>query len=236
MAFLVHEPRRLAGAVPAEGASWSELGAFVRREPKLVALHFLGFPLAALAIYTAGAWTPVFLTRVHHMGVAEIGAVLGVTTGLVGIVGNLVVGAVCDQLTRRGVEDAYYRSGAWLFLIAAPAGVAAFIAPRVQLALVAYGVFVLVGSAFAGTSTASLNVITPTRLRGKMFACFWLWMAIMGAAGPLIAAALTEHVFHDPMKIGWSVAIVMGLSMPLAALSLASNMAGFRRISRAGRG
>jgi len=233
LAFLIHEPRRqLPAAARAEASTWGDLAAFVAREPRLVILHMLGFPVAAVAIYTTGAWTPIYLTRLHHMGIAEIGVVLGLTTGVLGIAGNLIAGAVCDWLTRRGVQDAYYRMGVVTYIIATPAGVLAFVTGSTPLAIAGLAVFVLIGSCFAGSSTASLNLITPPRLRGKVFACFWLWMAAMGAMGPLAAATLTQQVFHDPMKIGWSVAIVLGVCMPLAALALGQNMAAFRRVAR----
>jgi MFS family permease len=232
-AFAIHEPPRVKlTATGADATSWGEFIAFVRTERQLLLFHFLSFPLVAMIIYTAAAWMPTYLTRVHHMKIAAIGASLGLVAATAGIAGNLTVGALSDWMTQRGIDDAPYRISVFSTLIGLPCAVAAFLANSPLLAIVLFALFSLTASSFAGTATASLNLITPAPLRGKAFSCYWLWMALMGALGPLAAAALTEHVLHDRMAVGRSVAIVAGLTMPLAAAMFALNMKGLRRVTQ----
>jgi MFS family permease len=230
LAFLLYEPHRQPGTVVrADASTWGDFLAFIRREPRLLALHFMSFPMAAMAIYTAAAWMPVFLNRVQHMPILEIGAALGLTAGLSGIVGNLIAGLVSDRVGQ-SVPDAYYRVSMITCLISVPLGVFMYLAPDGLTTVIAYGLFYATGGAFAGTATASLNVITPEPLRGKAFSCYWLWMAVMGALGPLFAATLTEHLFHDPMAVGRSAAIVVGVTMPVAALCFRFNLKALARV------
>jgi len=230
LAFLLHEPHRQPGTVVrADASTWGDFFAFIRREPRLLALHFMSFPMAAMAIYTSAAWMPMFLNRVQHMPIIQIGAALALSTGLTGLIGNLIAGFVSDRVGQ-SMPDAYYRISMITCLISVPFGIAMFLVPSGGLTVILYALFYATGGAFAGTATASLNVIMPESLRGKAFSCYWLWMAVMGAIGPLVAATLTEHVFRDPMAVGRSAAIVIGVTMPIAALSFRLNLKALRRV------
>jgi hypothetical protein len=186
-----------------------------------------------MTIYTSGAWLPIFLTRVHHMNIVAIGAAIGLPSALVGVGGNVGIGALSDWMNKRGFDDSPYRIGVFTSIIGLPFGVAAFLVGSPILAIVLYMAYALIAPTFVGTAAASLNVITPPALRGKFFACYWLWMAVGGAIGPFIAANLTEHVFHDPMKVGWSVAVVMAVALAAGAVCFALNMKELRRIVQA---
>jgi len=57
------------------------------------------FVSASLAIMQT--WIPSYLARVHHLGRAETGALLGVLSGPVGVVGALAGGWLAGTLGRR---------------------------------------------------------------------------------------------------------------------------------------
>jgi len=50
---------------------------------------FLGVTLMGANVWAAGAWTPTFFARVHHMGLAEVAGTVGPVRGFVGAAGVL---------------------------------------------------------------------------------------------------------------------------------------------------
>ncbi len=78
----------------------------------------LGAALHSFAAYGIAAWAPAFLSRVHHMGFAEIGTWLGSISGLGGGIGAVSGGMLADRL---GARDA--RWALWVPAIASVAEV-----------------------------------------------------------------------------------------------------------------
>jgi MFS family permease len=74
-------------------------------------------------------------------------------------------------------------------------------------------------SSFAGTAVAALQVVTPNEYRGQVAAAFVMTFNLFGLGlGPSAVAALTSFVFKDPRMVGWSIATVCAVVMPLSAL------------------
>ncbi|NKI98384.1 MFS transporter [Novosphingobium sp. SG707] len=59
---------------------------------------FLGVTLMGANVWAAGAWTPTFFARVHHMGLAEVAGTVGPVRGFVGAAGVLAGGFLIDRL------------------------------------------------------------------------------------------------------------------------------------------
>lgn len=232
LAFAIRDPARKAtgAALQAQG-SWRNFFRFVRTEPLLLARHFASFPLVAMAIYCAGAWGPPYLMRRFSLPLQDVGYILAFSSGLCGIVGSLVAGYLADRLMKRGRYDGCYRVAMFGTLLSIPFGLLAFLAPTALAAGVGISLFSLFASSFGGTAAASLNLIVPEPFRGRAFSLYWMWMSVMGALGPLLAALFSEHLFHDRLMVGKSVALVMALTLPVAVLMFASNLRGLHRIN-----
>jgi MFS family permease len=87
------------------------------------------------------------------------------------------------------------------------------LAPTVFLANVPY--------ACAGTA---LQLIVPNRARAQVSALYITITTLVGLTlGPLVVGFMTDHVFHDPKDIRFSMSIVIGLAAPslFVLLSLA---------------
>jgi MFS family permease len=237
LAFAVREPpRATSGAERRAQASWGAFFRFIRTEPVLLARHFASFPLVAMAVYCAAAWGPAYFIRRHHLPLEQVGYILAMATGLFGLAGNLIAGYIADQMMRRGRMDGCYHVPMVATLLAIPCGLVAFLAPGVGVATVAICLFNLTSSSFGGTAAASLNLIVPEQFRGKAFSLYWLWMGVMGGAGPLLAAVFSEHLFHDRAMVGASVAIVILLTLPVGVWMFALNRRGLHRINAAAAG
>jgi MFS family permease len=232
LAFVIREPARTtSGAQRRVESSWGAFFGFIRTEPALLARHFASFPLVAMSVYCAGAWAPPFLIRRFQLPLQDVGYILALATGACGLVGNLVAGHLADRLAARGRYDGCYRVSMWATLLSIPCGVLAFLAPSAGIAAIGLSLFSLFAASFGGTAAAALNLIVPEPFRGKAFALYWMWMSIMGGTGPLFAALLGEHLFHDRLMIGRSVAIVMLSTLPVAVLMFAQNRRGLHRIN-----
>lgn len=59
---------------------------------------FAGVTLMGANVWAAGAWTPTFFARVHHMGIAAVAGTIGPIRGIVGATGILAGGALIDRL------------------------------------------------------------------------------------------------------------------------------------------
>jgi MFS family permease len=64
-------------------------------------------------------------------------------------------------------------------------------------------------------------LLAPNELRGQLSAIAWSLYSILGLGiGPTLVGALTQFLFKDEAKIGWSLALVLGIGVPLSALLL----------------
>jgi MFS family permease len=69
---------------------------------------FAGVTLMGANIWAAGAWTPSFFTRVHHLQVGEVANIVGPTRGVIGLAGILLGGVIIDRLPK---DRAFWRVG-----------------------------------------------------------------------------------------------------------------------------
>jgi len=61
---------------------------------------FAGVTLMGANVWAAGAWTPTFFVRVHHLKITEVANIIGPTRGIIGLVGILLGGLLIDRLPR----------------------------------------------------------------------------------------------------------------------------------------
>ena len=59
---------------------------------------FVGVTLMGANVWAAGAWTPTFFTRVHHMSLGEVAGIVGPVRGIVSAAGILVGGLLIDRI------------------------------------------------------------------------------------------------------------------------------------------
>ncbi|HEX7693244.1 MAG TPA: MFS transporter [Sphingomonas sp.] len=95
----VREPARTSpppARLPLARSLWTDAAALFSN--RCFAWIFAGVTLMGANVWAAGAWTPTFFARVHHLSVSEVANIIGPTRGLIGIVGILVGGALIDRL------------------------------------------------------------------------------------------------------------------------------------------
>jgi MFS family permease len=214
--FVVGEPSRLE--VAAEKAIWAELFRFVKSRRAVVGLHFFGYCFYNTFGYGAAGWLPVYFMRTHGWTLTEVGLRYGAVYFFAAIIGGLAGGALAKFFMAQGRANAN--------LLAIAVGNALLAIPAVlttqmpsgwiSLALCAPLLTLLVFP--SGPSLATIQEITPNRLRGRMTALYYAVTNLVGISlGALLVGALTDYVFQDEAAVGDSISLAGLLLVPAGA-------------------
>lgn len=185
---------------------------------------------AAMASYSISAWTPSALIRAFHLAPHAVGLRFGLTVITAGIAGSLSAGFVGDALRARGVRDGRLWTLGSAALLAIPlAASATRAASPDQTFLLLWPLIFLVTMA-VGSGPASLQEITPARMRGLQHALAVLAVNLIGLGlGPPIVAAITDLVLHDEVKVGHALAMAAPVMLALSATCALVGRAAYRR-------
>ena len=177
---------------------------------KFYGLHFVALALLSMCGYCVAAWLPTALIRAYAVSYGQVGKVLGVSTILMNSTGMLVAGILCDRLTRKGSKDAPV-----VVALISACGIAVFaclpsVMPTVPLVWVALFVAGLTFNAYNGVGPMAVNQVTPNQYRAQVSAVYLFVVNALGlGVGPTLVPLLNDHLFHDPLKIRFSLIIVV---------------------------
>lgn len=193
---------------------------YVWANRKFYGLHFVALALLSMCGYCVAAWLPTAIIRAYGVSYGQVGKVLGVSTAVMNSTGMLLAGILCDRLTRRGSKDAP-------IVVAAISGcgIAVFatlptLMPTVTMVWVAIFVSGLTFNAYNGVGPMAVNQVTPNQYRAQVSAVYLFVVNALGLGiGPTLVPLLNDHLFHDPLKIRYSLIIVV-LCSALTAIAL----------------
>jgi MFS family permease len=197
-----------------------EVLSYVWLNRKFYGLYFVALALLSMCGYCVAAWLPTALIRAYGVTAGQVGKVLGVSTILMNSTGMLLAGILCDRLTRQGRRD----SPIIVALISA-CGIAVFgslpaFMPSVPLIWVALFVAGLTFNAYNGVGPMAINQVTPNQYRAQVSAVYLFVVNALGlGVGPTLVPYVNDHFFHDPIKIRYSLFIVV-FCAALASISL----------------
>ena len=226
--FLVREPPR-RDRLSDQAVGWRQLAAFVRERRSFFTLCFAGIAIWQAMVYSANLWIPSRFVKEFGWRYADVGFVMAAIT-LCQPVAGVAFGRLTSALVARGRLSAPLAVSAVCSIVSGVAYAAAFMAPQVQL----FVLFLLV--AFVPTiplalGATAVQMVSPNQYRGRLIALYTFVTTLSGAGlGPLLPALLSDGVFADEAMISESVAIVCGITGPLAAVLL---LAALRPMSRA---
>jgi MFS family permease len=190
---------------------------------------FGGMSLIGLVMYGVIAWVPTFFARTFGMEVSQAGLWFGLIMAIGGAGGLVFGGTLADRWFGRGVPDAHLRVMRLSILLGGPPLLAAVLMPTATLA------FTMLALAFPmltmhGVGTVALQFITPNEYRARVTALYFFVVNLTGLGfGPMLMALLTDHLFGDDGALRYSIALVTGIALPLAAIILTI---GFRAFAR----
>ena len=177
---------------------------------KFYCLYFIALALLAMCGYCVAAWLPTAIIRAYGVSYGQVGKVLGVSTILMNSTGMLLAGILCDRLTRKGHKDAPI-----IVALISTCGIAVFsclptLMPTVTLVWIAIFVSGLTFNAYNGVGPMAVNQVTPNQYRAQVSAVYLFVVNALGlGVGPTLVPLLNDHLFHDPLKIRFSLIIVV---------------------------
>lgn len=217
----VKEPFRRGQSKAPAGLPGRDLLKFLRAHWKAVTAHIGGMSLISITMYGIMAWTPSFLARSYGMPIATAGLWFGAITGLCGAGGVLAGGWLADKMFQKGRVDAHLRTMLIAIVLGGPLLVAAPLMPTAGLAIAMLAAAMLVIT-MHGIAAGALQLIAPNGLRAQLSAVYGFVVSLIGLGlGPTSMALVTDFVFHDDKALRYSMAIVAGVALTLAALVLA---------------
>jgi MFS family permease len=176
----------------------------------------MGLSAQAMCNYALQAWAPTFFIRVFGWNAGRTGLVLGVMILTTGILGMYAGGALCDRWLRIGIHEAPLKVSV---ISTASAGVFFCLAMGIQqpawtLVMLTPALFFLAMP--VGSSYAALQLIFPNQLRGQVSALLLFTINLGGLIfGPWLVGVLNDVM--GEMKVGYSLAITVGLASLLSA-------------------
>jgi hypothetical protein len=183
----------------------------------MLALHHVAVGLLTMAAYGAGQWVAVFFMRVHGWPINKAGFWIGLTMIGGGVVGFLAAGAAGDRVLSRGPHMRLILC-AVCQVIAAAFAIAFPLIGDANLAMLFYGLYIVIAVSPLGVANAALQYLVPHEIRGSISSIYFFVMNIISAGGPVLVAVVAETYFPEHSGIRYSLAIVIPTLMALAAI------------------
>jgi MFS family permease len=199
----------------------AEVFRFMRVNWRLFSAHFIGFSLLSLVVVVVLAWGPTLFVRVHGFSQPEVGLKLGLMLFFLCSSGVFAGGLLADRWQRAGHVDAALRVGILAAVTSVPFAVAGSLAGSGSMAIALYCPMIFLGSLGIACAPTAIQLVTPNQLRAQVSAIWMLFLNIISSIiGPTGVGFVTDYVFKDEMMVGGSMALIVGVTAPLAALSL----------------
>lgn len=197
------------------------------RRGDYVPLYFSSLFFSTTA-YAALLWYPTHLVRVHHIPPGDLGLLIGTIFLIASPLGTLISTTLTERLAARGHRDASLRVVLGLAFILLPGSLAAIVAD-LRLSLALFAVMAFCQGGFAANIIASLQFITPSKLRG-LNSSIYVVVLNLGSLGigSALVGAISDMFPGQPEGISYGVtAVAFGASIG-ALLSTRRALARFR--------
>jgi len=212
----VRDPKRggsEGGETAAEKpASLGEAFGQLVRQPALVWL------IAACTIFgllniTLAAWMSSFFIRVHHLGLAQTGVIIGAAAGISSVTSPPIFGWLADKLSTR--DPRWSLRLLWIGALATLGlTLCQLYTPSLTIAITAFALADMMRMGYAPPAYSVLMSATPSRMRGSVMSMVQLTTNFMGfAVGPVLTGALSD-AFGGGAAIRHAMATVSLLFVP----------------------
>jgi predicted MFS family arabinose efflux permease len=192
--WIIKEPPRgqydLGGTPPK--ASMTETIHCLRSRPTFWWIS-VGCAFTAFVSYGNGNFMPSFLMRNHGLSLAEVGAILGLISGLSGAAGTLLGGFLSDRL---GVRD--IRWYVWIPMLGGLSAMApayyTLLGSDTTLIIAAMIPSQILGALYLGPCIATCHNLVSPGMRAMASAILFFVLNIIGLGlGPLTVGILSDH-------------------------------------------
>ena len=231
LVFLFPEPARHKAPAPSQGAGgYGEALRFIMAHPRAYTAIIVGIGLVYTVTIGLQLWTPSYLTRVYHWTPKQIGLAMGLAQ-MIPALSLPLHGKMVDRMFGAGRKDAHMLWCLITMLLAAPCAIAAYLVSSPWLTVVLFGCYMLFIMSTASMGPAAAQVVTPPALRGRVSAIYVLVTGLIGMVlGNSMVGYVTDHVLHDPLKVGTSLIVLVVTVISVAAVLMAMGRADLRRL------
>ena len=179
------------------------------RKPSFLAM-VAGTALVSAAGYSLTTFAPAFLIRTRGMSLGEVGISYGLATGLLGILGLLIVGRIADRLAAR---DARWLLWIVVILIAVllPASALAFVVESRLACVWLLALSYVIGTAYLAPSIAAIQRLVLPEQRATASAIFLFFNATLGSVGPFLTGVISDSLTAElgPQALGRALLILV---------------------------
>jgi predicted MFS family arabinose efflux permease len=172
-------------------------------------LILAGASLVAIGGYSAIAFVPAFLMRVHGVPLDVVGFRYGLGAGVAGVTALLVMGWWCDRIVARGAKSPL-PAVVIMILAAVPFITTALIVSDSKLALTLAAVGSIVPVAYLAPVVASLHRLVAPHHRAQVSALLLLCTALVGGSGPLAVGIVSDllRAMYGNASLGRAMLII----------------------------
>lgn len=213
MIAFTREPKRKE-LMTSEGGGTAELSMrdvakYLWEKRYLYGPIFVGMAVVGIVNFMFLAWTPTLYTRVHGWDISSIGYAFGIILLIFGPLGIATGARLGDYFANKGDNGGHAKAAFIGSLFMVPGMIVTPVMPNPQLALIGLALIPF-GMAFITVNmVSSMLRVTPNQLRGLTYAIFLMVLSLSGSTfGPTLVALITDYVFADEMKLGYSMLIV----------------------------
>lgn len=230
LVMTMSEPRRLHAPQP----FWPHMRqtmAHMRRHGRAYGCLVGATACSNVLAQSQGAWMPLFYLRHFGWPPGQSAMLVGGMFLLTAPTGQFVGGYLADRLQARNVPGAQNLCLAMGLALSIAPGALFCSTSSLPLSIAGYMLFNFIAFATTPNGMVGTQIITPPALRGTATALMVAVVSLVGiGVGPAAVGLLTDHLFHDGAKLGWSMLLVFALA-GLAGTVLA--LAGRRAFARA---
>lgn len=223
LVMTIPEPRRnMFRAAAVTPPSAPPVIPFLKAEWRTILLLFVGNGISGMIMTGILSWAPTYLIRSFQTSAAEVGQMMGFGLLVLGTGGALLGGWWTDRGTRSGNIAAPLYTVMFNILLMAACGIVGTLMPGPVLASAAFSLSFLFGAAAYPAGAVSIQKLAPSLLRARVSALYLFMVTMLSLAfGPTAVALLTDFVFGDPAKLGWSLLLFTAIAGLLGAVIFA---------------
>lgn len=230
--LMAREPPRRGVAQPGARMPLASLVAELRRLGGFLALLLVGMSMVTTTSYATAVWSPALFVRVYGWAPREIGFWLGLMTLGGGVAGSFTAGWLIDHFARRRVEGAAVLVAAGAFAGCGVAGALAPLMPNAASAMALLAVMHLLLAAPYACAPVAIQMVVADRFRSQVPAVYLTAISLVGLLiGPVLVGALTDHLFHSPKDVRYSISLVVAVAAPVMCVALLFARGPYRRLT-----
>lgn len=192
--------------------------AYLRANLGFYGNFYLASAVLLIFIYGFMTWTPALLTRGYGWSPASAGYAFGATGIFVGLLGLVAWPRLVVMLTRRGIGHPLPLAVLIGCALAFPAALQLLVTTTNMFLFLALGLSIFAATAYGSLSPLTIQHYAPPAMRARFMSLLLLAQSLIGyGLGPTIIAEVAKRWPGDGQALGYALAVVGLMAVPLAA-------------------